>query len=188
MKNLPSNKSELKMQKGLATLEIILAVMIIAVLASTAVPNAVRIIDRAALDYETKRLYSELRFVQSISKASTISNTGTGGNNNVIKSDGKIIKRDETAVFLTILDAKNGYQVFRGNTKNKKALREPHYLANGITISFPKNTITFNELGSATDISGAVLSNTLTLTSRLNKKNYITFDSVGRIHASLDDK
>ena len=52
------------MQKGIATLEVILAVLIIALLMKVAVPNATRLIDRAALDYETKRLYSELRFLQ----------------------------------------------------------------------------------------------------------------------------
>ncbi|MBQ6132327.1 MAG: type II secretion system protein [Selenomonadaceae bacterium] len=39
------------MQKGFATLEIILFTLIIAVLATATLPNAARIIDRVALDY-----------------------------------------------------------------------------------------------------------------------------------------
>ena len=173
------------MQKGLATLEIILAVMIIAVLTNVAVPNATRIIDRAALDYETKRLYSELRFVQSMSRSKTIKETGMSGNKDITKNI------DDRKFILVIDKSKTSYQVFRGIDTNKKALREPHYLSNGVTISFkysvPKNTITFNGLGNATNTAGTALSNTLILTSRLNKKNYIKFDSVGRIRSSLTD-
>ena len=165
------------MQKGFATLEIILAIMIIAVLTKFAVPNAVRLVDRAALDYETKRLYSELSFVKAIGKLSTILDTGTGNTG------------DKTVL---VIDTLNGsYQAFRGTTFNKKAIREPHYLENGITISFkssvPQDMITFNRLGNATDIANKALSNTLILTSRLKQKKHIVFDSVGRIRGSLTD-
>ena len=171
------------MQKGFATLEIILAIMIIAVLTKFAVPNAVRLVDRAALDYETKRLYSELSFVKAIGKLSTILDTGTG-NTKIITSSG-----DKTVL---VIDTLNGsYQAFRGTTFNKKAIREPHYLENGITISFkssvPQDMITFNRLGNATDIANKALSNTLILTSRLKQKKHIVFDSVGRIRGSLTD-
>ena len=58
------------MQRGIATLEVVIAVMIIAVLAKVAVPNAARVIDTVALDYEIKRLYSDLRLVQSMDRIS----------------------------------------------------------------------------------------------------------------------
>ena len=168
------------MQKGLATLEIILAIIIIAVLTKFALPNAARILDGAALDYENKRLYSELRFVQEKGKATTIDDIGMEG----------IIKENGLPTCLFIYPDKNYYQVFRGTDTNKKAIREPHYLANGITISFksgvPQNAITFNEAGNAIKLDRSSLSNTLILTSRFGKK-YIVFNSVGRMRASLID-
>ena len=170
------------MQKGLATLEIIFAVMIIAVLTNVAVPNAARIIDRAALDYETKRLYSELRFVQTMSRSNTIKETGMGK----IKI---VTDLDNTRKFTLSVDSlRNNYQVFRGIDKYKKALREPHYLSNGMTIKFRENAtsinISFDNAGKVEINSNENSSNkefTLHLISRLKKENCIIFDTVGRI-------
>ena len=169
------------MQKGLATLEIILAIIIIAVLTKFAVPNVARTLDRAALDYETKRLYSELRFVQSMSRSGTISNAGMNTNKKVTEDI------DDRKFALTVDPSGNGYQVFKGTDSNKKALREPHYFANGITISFkskvtPPAVITFDDSGKSN-----ILSNRLILTSRFRKEKYIIFDSVGRIRAASTD-
>lgn len=168
------------MQKGLATLEIILAIIIIAVLTKFAVPNAARILDVAALDYEYKQLYSELKFVQSMSRSGTISNAGMNTNKEVTKD------ADDRKFALTVDPSGNGYQVFKGTDSNKKALREPHYFANGITISFkssvPQNMITFDDSGKSN-----ILSNRLILTSRFRKEKYIIFDSVGRIRAASTD-
>ncbi len=172
-KNLPSTDffSGDEMQKGLATLEIILATMIIAILASSAVPNAARLIDSVSLDYETKRLYSELRFIQEMSRSTTISDIGTGGTG--------IITDTGAEPTLIIYPDKNYYQVFRAADENNP-IREPHYLSKGIKISSPKNKISFNSDGKA-DIN----SNHITLTSRFGKNKYLIFDSVGRIRASL---
>ena len=52
-------------QKGFATFEAILAVTIISVLAFIAVPKIDRVIDKIALDYEMKRLCSEIEFASS---------------------------------------------------------------------------------------------------------------------------
>ena len=68
------------MQKGFATLEIIFAVIIVVALTTCALPNAVRMIDNVALDYEYKRLYSELRFLQAVSRSTSVSDAGTGKN------------------------------------------------------------------------------------------------------------
>ena len=161
------------MQKGLATLEIIFAIIIIGVLVKVAVPKAAQIIDTAALDYETKKLYSDLRFVQEMGRSSTIVSTGTGSTD-----------QSGDYIILTIRRAENSYQVSRGN----KSLREPHYFSYGVTVKLENSndaiiTIYFKSDGKA-DINGNN-ANTITLTSRLGKKRYIRVDSVGRIRSSL---
>ena len=90
------------MQKGFATLEIIFAVMIIAVLMTCAIPNAVRMIDRAALDYETKRLYSELHFLQAVNRVERVNNKGTGQS------------LASGAPFMKITTENFSYQILRG--------------------------------------------------------------------------
>ncbi len=156
------------MQKGFATLEIILVTIIIAVLVKIAVPNAARIIDTVSLDYEQKRFYSELRYVQAMSRSATFSTAGMG--------DTVLVPDRGTNPTLSINADKNYYQVL----KNSKKLREPHYLSNGVKIFSPKNSITFDSDGKAN-----INSDSITLTSRLGKSKYIVFDSVGRIKGSL---
>ena len=173
------------MQKGIATLEIVLAIMIIALLAGSTVPNVTRIIDKAALDYEANRLYSDLRFAQEASKASTFSEKGTGGTKN--------IKHDDTIINLTIDPANKNYQIFKTYKNKTEATREPHYY-NPVTISFKdkpvstKININFDGYNKAKISSGTSpnsVSDSLTLTSQFDKKLFITFDSVGRIRLSL---
>ena len=164
------------MQKGLATLEIICAIIIIGVLVKVAVPKAAQILDTAALDYETKKLYSDLRFVQEMNRSSTISATGMG-NTNLLASSGNYI-------ILTINRAENSYRISRGT----KYLREPHNLSYGVTVKLENSNdaiikIYFKSDGK-TDINGKN-SDTLTLTSRLGKNRYIIFNSVGRMRASF---
>ena len=160
------------MQRGLATLEIIFAIIIIGVLVKVAVPNAARILDTAALDYETKKLYSELRFVQEMNRSSTIVSTGMG-NTNLLSSGGDYIT-------LFINDGEKYYRVFR-EAGLKNPIREPHYLSKSIKkISSPKNPIYFDSDGKAN-----IVSNHITLTSRLGKNRYIIFNSVGRMRTSL---
>ena len=161
------------MQRGLATIEIILATIIIAVLVKVAVPNAARIIDRVSLDYEIKHFYSDLRYIQSMGRSSKISDKGMGQTG--------IINETGVDVNLIITPEKNGYQIFRGKDNNKKALREPHYFSNGVKITYsPKNEINFDSEGKANIVTDHV-----TLTSRLGKNKYIIFNSVGRLRGSL---
>lgn len=183
------------MQKGLATLEIILTIIIIGVLVKVAVPNVARILDTAALDYETKRLYSELRFVQEMNRSSTIDSKGMGNTNLLVTADGT---NAVEKVILQVKPDENYYQVLRGNS-GKKPIREPHDLSYGVTIFFgvkvknkiekvfkvELNRITGNGEGKLTDIYDKTLDGTITLTSRLGKNRYIIFDSVGRMRASL---
>ena len=168
------------MQRGLATLEIIFAIIIIGVLVKVAVPNAARILDTAALDYETKKLYSELRFIQEMGRSSTIEAKGMG-NTNILGTANGIVGSDKIA--LTINSKEKSYQVSRIDKDGRviAALREPHYLSNSMKeISSPKNPISFDSDGKAN-----IVSNHITLTSRLGKNRYIIFNSVGRMRASL---
>ncbi len=155
------------MQKGFATLEIILAIMIIGVLMKFAVPKAAQILDAAALDYETKRFYSELRFVQAMS---------------IAEVDHPVLFIDRT---------KNCYQVFKEVhvSASQQPIREPHYFSDGVTIKLDNNTnqtitINFDSEGKAKIPNVIGSSYTLILTSRLGKKKSIVFDSVGRIMGS----
>ena len=166
------------MQKGFATLEFILAIMIIGVLMKIAVPKAAQIIDVATLDYETKRFYSELRFIQAMGRSSPT----------VIKGMGNIppVTVADSSPTLFINRTENYYQVFKGaSIYIDKPIREPHYFSNGVTIKFEKKddptiTINFDSEGKA-----SINSDTLTLTSRLGKNKYIRIDSVGRIRGAL---
>ena len=152
------------MQRGFATLEIILAIMIIALLMTAAVPNAVRMIDSAALDYETKRLYSELRFLQAIDRSGTFDANGTG------RTDFDI----DAAPHMQIDPAKFSYQIMRG----KVPLREVHYMQNIKGIAFKGSAskkISFYSNGESS------ANGRITLTSQFDKSSAIVFDTVGRI-------
>ncbi len=163
------------MQRGLATLEIIFAIIIIGVLVKVAVPNAARILDTAALDYETKKLYSELRFVQEMNRSSTIVSTGMGNTN--------LLSSGSDYIILTIKRAENSYQVSRGT----KSLREPHNFSYGVKIKLEYSNDAIIKIYF---VDGKVRINgkngdTLTLTSRLGKNRYIILNSVGRMRTSL---
>lgn len=160
------------MQKGFATLEIIFAVFIIAVLMSCAIPNAARMIDTVALDYETKRLYSELRFLQSLNHSGKFNTSGMGRND---------FGTNDSANVLQISKATNSYQILRGDNI---PLREAHYMRNIKKIEFGGNVsspLQFDDTGRATNKDNGTLDGTITLTSRFGKTSKIIFDSVGRI-------
>lgn len=150
------------MQKGFATIEIVFATMIIAVLMTLTIPNVSRVLDRAALDYETKRLYSELRYLQSISRASFFDPTGTG--NYVLKQS--------NPPYMQLSKAVRSYQIMDGNGK---PLREKHYMRNVNQISTPTEKISFDSVGKA-----SITSNTIKLYPRFGKPSGIVFTSVGR--------
>lgn len=157
------------MQKGFAMLEIILAMMIIALLMSAVLPNAIHVVDRAALDYETKRLYSELRFLQTINRSGTFNAAGTG------RTDFDL----DSVPFMQITPSRFKWQILRGNIP----LREAHYMKYIKNISSPKSRIFFDSEGKAT-----INSDSIVLTSRRGKKSKIVFDSVGRIRGGRGDE
>ena len=160
------------MQKGIATLEVILGTLIIALLLSAAIPNVTRILDRAALDYETKKLYSDLKFLQAMNRSK---------NPNLIIGTGRSDISNSEKISMQLNTNTNSYQILRGTFP----LRDAHYMQNisnfAINVSIQANRITFNSYGQATDLHDTPLSCTLTLTSQLGKTSSIVFDSVGRI-------
>ena len=160
------------MQKGIATLEVVLAALIIALLMKVAVPNATKLIDRAALDYETKRLYSELRFLQAVNRSAKFNATGTGG---------FYVTNDE---FLSIKFTGTSYQVVRGSGLSEATVREVHYLSYGVKLSWKSGKTLYTI---STEVSGNfdIKNDTLILTSRLDNKNGLVFDPVGRLRALL---
>lgn len=164
------------MQKGFATLEIIFVVLIISVLLSAIIPNVARIIDQAALDYETKRLYSELRFLQSLNRAERTSAIGTGLS--FAPTEFPVMK---------LFPDKKSWQILRGN----KLLREEHFMRNIETVEFKlndaENRITFSDTGHAVNMGGKALSGNIILTSRLGKKSKIIFNTVGRMRGGRVD-
>ena len=78
---------------------------------------------------------------------------------------------DET--YIKFISEPPGYQVVNGSGLGEKIFREPHVLSYGVKISSPKNVINFE--------TEKIVSNNITLTSRLGKTNKIFFDSVGRM-------
>lgn len=56
-------------QKGFATIEIFLVVMILAIISGVAVPQIAKMLDVAQLNYETKRFVSEFYFAKSLSRS-----------------------------------------------------------------------------------------------------------------------
>ena len=157
------------MQKGFATFEIICVIFIIAVLMSAAIPNAVRMMDRAALDYETKKLYTDLRFIQSFDRMTNM-------------KDSHFNTKDDESVKLVVYPDR---YVFEKNAMYE--IYSEHYFSYGVTAAKRKGTdvwqIKFDDMGKITPAD----SDTLYIVSRLGKKNSIVFDSVGRFRGGLEE-
>lgn len=149
------------MQKGIATLEIVMVIFIVGVLASCAVPNAVRVLDRVSLDYETKNLYTELRFLQSHERMTFM-------------KDSHFDKPLNSQNKLTVYPKK--YVVEKNNAEK---IYFKYYFSSGVTASKVKS-INFDDMGK---ISPAT-SDTLIIKSRLGKELYFVFDTVGRFRGS----
>ena len=160
------------MQKGFASLEIILTVLIVALLAGAALPNALRVLEKVSLDYETKRLYSELRFAQALSRDSNVETKFMSGNFKMHTSPGATVTIDYS-------NRPNSWQARLGTKSSDPLLREVHVLRHGETFSLTNDSlkkISFDSTGKH-DLNG-----TWQLTSRTGKyKSKIIFNTVGRI-------
>lgn len=145
------------MQKGFATLEVVIVIFIIAILMGAAIPNAMRIVDRVALDYETKRLYTDLRAVQAFDRMTEMRDSHFG------------------TVYKTLVNLRITNKNYTIEENAYGTVYATHYFSNGVTANKGK-TIRFDDMGKVTPAD----SDTLYLTSRLGKKTAIVFDSVGR--------
>ena len=122
------------MHKGLATLEIIFAMLIIAILATCAVPNAARILDRATLDYETKKFYTDMRAVQSFDRVALMREPIIG----------EQPKNSQLEIVPSISD--NSYRV---KTVSSSAYGATHKFSSGISVDKDFN-IVFDDMGKVT--------------------------------------
>lgn len=158
-------------QRGVATLEVILVILIIAVLSTVTLPKAARMVDVAALDYEVRRFCSDFDFAHSLGRQSDI-NTEIFSNS---------IKADNSRFILIQIDnSGNSYQLCRKINSNNVALRDAHILSDGIKITPDKNSqILFTYDGRITNPSNGAISESFVFTSR-NNEFYVSVDSVGR--------
>lgn len=160
------------MQKGIATLEIILVVLIIAILTTTTLPNIANILDKVTLDYETKRLYTNMRFLQSFDRNFTMPHNSDFGDNSKSK--------DQVQLIIT---GTNIYYFTKSNTTAGDIQR--YYLGNGVTFSKNRSEVwrmQFDDMGKIEFYIDNVRkpSHTLNLVSKFGKKTAIVIDSVGR--------
>ena len=145
-------------QRGLATLEIILVVMIIAVLTTIAVPKMARLVDKVQLDYEMKIFLSTLDFAKSLNKSAFY--------NREIFQNTDLDKVSDVRV--NINENLRRYEI-----KQDSEVLQSHDLPAGFSIkrnSSLKVSISFFESNSGH----------ITLTSKFGDKRYIYIDSVGR--------
>ena len=161
------------MQKGFATLEAIFFVLIISILTAVAIPQAKNLVERATLDYEQKRLYSELKALQTFSRSASVSDLGMSG---------AIPTATSTEVAI-VFDGGNRYEIQRSN----KPIREAHVLSNGVTFSKDKLigfTINFHD-GKANTNSATIIFKPRKPKSKMFVPT-IVFDSVGRIRGGRE--
>lgn len=159
------------MQKGFATIEIILVAAIISILMTLTIPNAARLVDRAALDYEYKRLYSELRYLQTVSRVEDFSTEG-------VSITGLPTRNPPT---MEIFAPLRRYKIVLSN--DSTLVRDEYQMSPNVTsLTTPKSTINFDGNGKAN-----ITSNSIVLQSRFGKANRIVFDSVGRIRGGRAD-
>ena len=164
------------MQKGFATLEIILSTLIIVLLMTVAIPNAVRVVDTVKLDYETKRLYTQLKFLQSFDRM-------TGMTDSHFYTDDK-----KGVVSLEIID--NRYYVLKKRSYPEK-IYEQHSLPSGFSFRQNANVelryIKFDDMGKPRSAIDTALNGHIRIISRFDKF-YIYFNTVGRISGSRTER
>lgn len=163
-----------KNQNGFATLEIILILGIIAIFSTVAVPKMARILDKVALDYELKHLYSELNLARSIGKSSMIEG-GIFPNSFDNTGNGQIEFWIYSRKYSTE-NMRNRYLIKRPAVTSASYYR--HNLANDIKLEFKGGD---NVLKIKFDDS-----QTINLISKYNSSAEIKIDTVGRIRGTYD--
>ena len=165
------------MQKGIATLEIILVVLIIAILTTTTLPNINRILDRVSLDYETKRFYTRLRFLQSFDRSTDMKDSHFATNiSSLVNTVGVVI-------------LPKAYITLKVSDPDPNKYYEQYLLPSGFTLAYknasvaPAN-IQFDYMGRENSRKNY----TLKITSRGGKTFYFYFTNVGRFTADRIDR
>ena len=151
-------------EKGFAMIEIILLTLIISVLTATAVPKISKMLEKVSLDYETKKMYSELRFVQSVNRSATFDEAFF--QNKIPNSKPVMFQASSTF-----------YQIFRGD--NNHLIRPRHNMSRNISLTFSSDKMRMFWF----EPYGKVSANgSITIKSNVGERKMI-FDSVGRWRA-----
>lgn len=163
----------MKNQFGFFTLEIILVVMIISLLATVAVPNMHKMLDTARLDYEIKKFCSEFDFAHALGKQASVKAEIFDG---TFSAD-----KDSRTIAISIDEKNRAYQLLRGSTSGYNPIREKHFLSDGIKINSTVKRILFSADGRLVNDTGGAISNSFYFTSSYVIKPFeMNVDSVGR--------
>ena len=147
-------------QRGFATLEIILVIMIISLLATVALPNMARMVDVAQVEYEMKSLLSTLDATKSLNKNSHFQPE---------IFEGQLSSDASHELLLNVNYDKGTYPDLRYN--------EIHELPTGFLMT--KNTSLENPIEFEKGTRGHI-----TITSRYGVKRYVIRDTVRRWRGS----
>ena len=151
-------------QRGFATLEIILVIMIISLLATVALPNMARMVDVAQVEYEMKSLLSTLDATKSLNKNSHFQPE---------IFEGQLSSDASHELLLNVNYDKGTYQI----VSNLEGVNEMHELPAGFLIEKNKSLNDLIEFDKNNN-------GHITITSRYGVKRYIIFDSVGHWRGS----
>lgn len=167
------------MQKGFATLEIIFVVLIISFLASATIPNVVRVVDRVTLDYETKKLYTDLKFLQSFDRMAHMKDYHFSTND------------EKSVVSLEIPNEKTSYII---KNRNSNKFYGKHLLPKNFSFDYERTDdfsyIKFDDMGKARAMNtsdnprGKALDGHIKIGSQFDKNFFIVVNSIGRIRGS----
>ena len=146
-------------QRGFATLEIICVILIISLLTTIAVPQMVRLLDKARLDYEMKTFLNNLELARSLNRSSYYQPEIFEGNSKL-----------ETGSSVIIDIKNNAYDLRIGNKSTE------HKLYDGFSIKQENLGENFEEsFFIDTGRSGRVI-----ITSKLGDQRFIYHDGVRR--------
>ena len=154
---------DFKNQRGLATLEVILVVTIIAILSTIALPKMARMVDVAQLDYEMKIFMSTLDYAKSL-------NRNIAYTPEIFSSS---LEKPGSTLQLSIKKNPAGYTL-KSDTPN---LFEPHNLPTGFSIT---DTLDGNIYFTKPNNGNVII------TSPFGNKRYIIFDTVGRWRGDIN--
>lgn len=156
----------MRKEKGFATLEIIIVMLIISALAGVIIPKTARIIDTATLNYEVKKFRSEFFFARSLSRSE--------------KFNATIFSSVDSGEAITLHVRKKSYEINRGTN----SVRGNNLLPNGFSITYQKglDTLIFAQGKIQNGKTGTYI-----FTSSLKNQRNLVLDSVGRLRIDEND-